>query len=245
MPPTVLSTLVRQRPPSRGERAHRRRHAGPRRAAARRLGADSRSSTSTSKRSSKTFHADPVALNGSKLSLAFTDISQNWVKVANATGTVLALSCSETIPLTGPDRHDDAFAMISELSEYLPFKPGKKWGVGGDVDWGGTIYDANTDAQLSLNTVGSDRWRPETLYPDKIDNLFFAGDYCKHDYGITTIEGAVATGVKAAAAVRKTGEETRQPRSSRRRSSCCRPRSSWGCATPGSRPPSRRWDGRG
>jgi hypothetical protein len=146
---------------------------------------------------------NPVALNGSNLSLAFTDLSQNWKRFEKEKGSVLALSCSEALPLVGPHWWNDGFAMIKELSEYLPFEPGKKWNDGGDVNWERTTYDANADAQLSLNSVGSDRWRPETSYPKRVENLFFAGDYCKHNYGITTIEGAVATGVNAAAAVQE------------------------------------------
>ncbi len=151
---------------------------------------------------------DPVALNGSKLSLAFTDISKNWKALRGQQGTVLALSCSEPLPLVGPKWWDNGFAMIKELSDYLPFKPGKFWNdPTAQVNWEKTTYDANADAQLSLNAVGSDPWRPETCYPEQVENLYFAGDYCQHDYGITTIEGAVATGVKAASAVRAATEE--------------------------------------
>jgi hypothetical protein len=155
--------------------------------------------------------ADPVALNGSRLSLAFTAISKLWtswergqvhspVQGADGPATVLALSCSEPLLLKGPTLGDDAYAMIAELSEYVPFDPGRGWGDGGEVDWDSTQYDSNVTAQLSLNTVGSDKWRPQACYP-AVSNLYFAGDYCQHEFGITTLEAAVATGLKAAEAV--------------------------------------------
>lgn len=200
VPPNVLSTLARRRPSAAGEK--RIVDAIPALAELNRVGSAPIPVLHLYLNKQLDIPRDPVALNGSELSLAFTDISKNWKKLSGP-GTVLALSCSEPIPLTGPYWQDDAFAMISELSAYLPFEPGTEWGLGGDVDWGKTMYDTNADAQLSLNSVGSDRWRPETSYPTCVKNLFFAGDYCKHDYGITTIEGAVATGVKAAAAVRQ------------------------------------------
>jgi hypothetical protein len=203
VPPNVLSTLARRRPLNVG--GTRIVDAIPALAELRRVGSAPIPVLHLYLKTKLKIPSDPVALNRSELSLAFTDISENWKKTFRGVGTVLALSCSEPIPLTGPLPEDDAFAMVKELAKYLPFDPGTKWGSGGDVNWSKTkeTYETNADSQLSLNSVGSDRWRPETCYPDQVANLYFAGDYCKHDYGITTIEGAVATGIKAAAAVRR------------------------------------------
>ncbi len=201
VPPNVLSTLARRRPAGAGKRIV---DAIPALAELHRVGSAPIPVLHLYLDIPLDIPEDPVALNGSQLSLAFTDISKNWKKFEKSPGAVLALSCSEPIPLTGPYWQDDAFAMIRELAEYLPFEPGEAWESGGDVNWERTkkTYATNADAQLSLNAVGSDRWRPETSYPERVANLFFAGDYCKHDFGITTIEGAVATGINAAAAVR-------------------------------------------
>ena len=205
VPPNVLSTLARRRPPAAG--GTRIVDAIPALAELHRVGSAPIPVLHLYLKKKLKIPSDPVALNGSLLSLAFTDISNNWQTLKGSTGSVLALSCSEPIPLTGPYWQDDAFAMVKELARYLPFNPGDEWGSGGDVNWAKTknTYETNADSQLSLNAVGTDRWRPETSYPDDVENLFFAGDYCKHDYGITTIEGAVATGIKAAAAVRGPG----------------------------------------
>ncbi len=142
---------------------------------------------------------EPVALYGSKLNLAFTDISQLWSAAAAtyASETVLALSCSEPFRLAGPDS-EDAFAMVSELAEYLPFEPGDYWeDPAAEINWTLTHYDANADSRLTLNTVGTDSWRPPAG-SEQVPNLFLAGDFCRHDFGITTVEAAVATGLAAA-----------------------------------------------
>jgi NAD(P)-binding Rossmann-like domain/Flavin containing amine oxidoreductase len=141
---------------------------------------------------------DPVALYGSKLNLAFTDISQVWKAPKFKAQTMLAVSCSEPLRQSGPYKNDDAFEMIVELAEFLPFEPGGKWeDAAADVDWGETAYEANADAKLTLNAIGTDAWRPHCV-PGWVTNLFFAGDFCRHDFGITTVEAAVATGLAAA-----------------------------------------------
>jgi hypothetical protein len=141
----------------------------------------------------------PVALYGSKLNLAFTDISKLWTGTSDYRNkTALALSCSEPFRLAGPEDDYDAFAMVKELAEYLPFKPGERWGdPSAEIDWSLTHYASNADAQLTLNAIGTDPWRPPAT-SKQVPNLFVAGDFCRHDFGITTVEAAVATGLAAA-----------------------------------------------
>jgi hypothetical protein len=86
--------------------------------------------------------------------------------------------------------------MMQELGPYLGLDLGKRWGGSRDIDWSLSRFHTNSDAQLSLNAVGSGRWRPESWYK-KVDNLFFAGDGCRNAFGITTVEAAVATGLAA------------------------------------------------
>ena len=115
-------------------------------------------------------------------------------KFCSECGTVLAVSCSEPAMLPGGE-DEDASAMADELKEYVPFEDH-------DVAKAEVRYRANTDAQLSLNAVGTEASRPCAHYPE-IENLFFAGDFCRNDFGITTVEAAVATGLSAADAVAK------------------------------------------
>ena len=141
---------------------------------------------------------EPVGLLDSRLALAFTDLSQTWEGVTEFAGrTVLSLSASDPYALPGTGRHDDAFAMLHELAEYLPFDPGKNWGKSSDIDWHRTRYEPNTDAQLFVNETGTDVWRPGAAC-DSISNLYFAGDFCANRIGMTTIESAVTTGLEAA-----------------------------------------------
>jgi hypothetical protein len=88
---------------------------------------------------------------------------------------------------------------MCELADYLGFDPGKKWEdpASKDVDWRLTRYHSNLDARLSINAIGTDAWRPGPRC-EGLTNLFFAGDFCQHDFGITTLEAAAATGLCAA-----------------------------------------------
>jgi len=145
---------------------------------------------------------EPVGLYDSNYALAFTDISQSWQDVAGFAGrTVLSLSASDPFGLPGTDDpHDDAYAMLVELAEYLDFDPGSGWGESDAIDWELTRFEPNSDAQLFLNETGTDVWRPAAAF-DSIDNVAFAGDFCANRIGMTTIESAVTTGLEAARAV--------------------------------------------
>jgi Flavin containing amine oxidoreductase len=141
---------------------------------------------------------EPVGLYGSELSLAFTDISQAWRDEPAFEGrTVLAVSASDASGLPGTTSFADAEAMLQELAEFLPFRPGTRWGESPDIDWTHTKYESNADSQLFINQTGTDAWRPETS-SGHISNIYLAGDFCNNNIGMTTIESAVTTGLKAA-----------------------------------------------
>jgi hypothetical protein len=145
--------------------------------------------------------AEPVGLFGSKLNLAFTDISQTWRGVPEFTGkTVLAISCSEPYVLTGAHPNDNGHEILLELAEYLNFQPGTEWRESPDIDWTHTRYHENFDTELSLNAIGTDAWRPSAM-SEEVSNLYFAGDFCIQDIGLSTIEAAVASGLEAVNAI--------------------------------------------
>ena len=138
-------------------------------------------------------HWEPVGLFDSPSNLAFTDISQSWEGVAEFRDrTVLAVSCSQPQGLIGPTVLDNGHTIMRELAEYVDFDPGKEWGESEEIDWSLTRFHTNSDAQLSLNTVGAAHVRPMPA-SEKISNLYFAGDYCRHHLGMTTIEAAVVS----------------------------------------------------
>jgi hypothetical protein len=141
---------------------------------------------------------EPVGLYGSELSLAFTDISQAWKDVPTFKDrTVLAVSSSDTSGLPGTTTYADAQAILLELAEYLPFRPGTRWGDSPDIDWEHTKYESNADSQLFINQTGTDAWRPDAS-SSHIANVYLAGDFCNNNIGMTTIESAVTTGLEAA-----------------------------------------------
>ncbi len=141
---------------------------------------------------------EPVGLYGSELSLAFTDISQTWKDVPTFQDrTVLAVSSSDTSGLPGTTTYADAHAILRELAEYLPFRPGTRWGESPDIDWEHTKYESNADSQLFINQTGTDAWRPDAA-SSHIANIYLAGDFCNNNIGMTTIESAVTTGLEAA-----------------------------------------------
>jgi flavin-dependent amine oxidoreductase len=141
---------------------------------------------------------DPVGLYDSRLALAFTDISETWKGVPEVAGrTVLSVSASDPYALPGIGEHDDAFAILRELREYLPFKLGTGWGNSPDIDWTRTRFESNADSQLFINETGIDVWRPGSVCTG-LSNLYFAGNFCANRIGMMTIESAVASGLEAA-----------------------------------------------
>ncbi|HEX5979469.1 MAG TPA: FAD-dependent oxidoreductase [Thermoleophilaceae bacterium] len=200
VPPSALLRLIRT-----GERGTRLVDAEPRLAEVSRLRSQRIPIVHLYfKKKLKHIPIDPVGLYDSNYALAFTDISQTWEDVAEFSGrTVLSLSASDPFGLPGTDDpHDDAYAMLVELAEYLDFDPGGAWRESDAIDWELTRFEPNSDAELFLNETGTDVWRPASAF-DSIDNVAFAGDFCANRIGMTTIESAVTTGLQAAHAIVK------------------------------------------
>ena len=124
---------------------------------------------------------------------------------------VIAASHSTAIQARGPDEGDDngeaqGFAMLTKLQEYLPFfNPGIRWGDtrSSCVNWDRTRVVTNSNYLLFLNDVDADEWRPRAKI-DNVKNVFFAGDYCRTDVDMATVEAAVQSGVLAAQALQAT-----------------------------------------
>jgi hypothetical protein len=144
--------------------------------------------------------AEPVGLFGSRLALAFTDISQVWDGDQFGNRTVLAASASDPDWLAGPTREDDGLAIVEELAKYLDFEAGASWGDSNDVDWERTRYDPNLDSLLFVNETGSEDWRPAADC-EELANVAFAGDFCRGRIGMATIEAGVTSGLEAAGVI--------------------------------------------
>jgi len=144
--------------------------------------------------------AEPVGLFNSRLNIAFTDISQTWDAPQFGDRTMCAVSCSDPYGLTGAEPPENGHQILVELANYLKFEPGPAWERSSEIDWVWTRYHENWDTELSLNTIGTEVWRPAAT-GETVSNLSFAGDFCHQHVGLTTIESAVASGLEAVNAV--------------------------------------------
>ncbi|MDN3644656.1 FAD-dependent oxidoreductase [Pontixanthobacter aestiaquae] len=149
------------------------------------------------------FPPQNIGLAGAQYGLSVLDISKLWPAEQFDGKAALVLAASDGEALPGTETPEWGWAMLQELSKYYPdIDIGTKWGDPNcDVDWANTYARSNEDYTLFLNDVGSWGWRPQTAYPETLPGIFFAGDLCRSNVDMATIEGAVESGVLAAKAV--------------------------------------------
>jgi uncharacterized protein with NAD-binding domain and iron-sulfur cluster len=126
-----------------------------------------------------------VTLYASRYQLSFIDVSQHWPRLRQ---TALSLIASNFRPLAHLPDAEIVRYLLAELREYVP-------GIHDD-DIERVCLRKNVDTPLFLNTVGSWHFRP--LARTRIENLYAAGDYCRSRADVTTMEGAVMSGLAAA-----------------------------------------------
>src|SRR5208282_4183583 len=144
-----------------------------------------------------------VGLAWSDSDLTFLDISQLWTGDSNMRDrTALVLAASDLFALPSEEPLEDGYMMIQKLHDYLPvFEPGDHWGdPDSDICWKKTRFLPNNMNKLFINEVGSWGWRPEASY-EALPNVFFAGDFCRTDVDMATVEAAVQSGLQAAQAL--------------------------------------------
>jgi hypothetical protein len=143
-----------------------------------------------------------IAVTDSDCYFSIIDISQLWPEIEKLGVTALTLAASDYWALPSDDDTENAHHMICELARYVKgFEPGRRWGDPDcDIDWSRSRFRSNKDDVIFVNQVGSWEYRPET-HDGKIDNLFFAGDFCRNRVDMATVEAAVTSGVNAAAAL--------------------------------------------
>ncbi len=147
-----------------------------------------------------------VGLVKSNAYLTFLDISQLWTSLENHPTTVLVLAASDASALASEKGKEWAYMMVKELKNFLPaVMPGEFWGdsANSNVDYDRSWFQADDSRQLFLNDVDSSRYQPVANY-SKLPNVFFAGDFCINDVKMSTVEGAVVSGLKAAKALQTT-----------------------------------------
>jgi predicted NAD/FAD-dependent oxidoreductase len=155
-----------------------------------------------------------VGLAQSLGDLSFLDISQLWEGRAGPKGeTVLVLAASDSDALPTLDPHAQAYQMIAELARYLKsFRPGEHWGdPASDIDWEQTVFQNNAHHRLFIDDVESMQWRPHCSY-DELPRVSFAGDFCRTDVDMATVEAAVESGLQAAMAIQQVDSRGGKPR---------------------------------
>ena len=138
-----------------------------------------------------------VVLRESQYGLTFFDNSQEWrndpnMRKAGRPITCLNVAATEFYMLDGMTKEEATRAILTDLKRYLDFQDE-------DVDFAKTYLQMNQHEPLFINEVGSEQWRPKAR--TDIPNLFLAGDFCDHPIQITTVEGAVVSGLQAAQAL--------------------------------------------
>jgi phytoene dehydrogenase-like protein len=143
-----------------------------------------------------------VAVTDSDCYFSFIDISQLWPGPEMKNVTALTLASSDYWALPSDDDTENAFHLVLELQRYLGnFKPGARWGdPDSDIDWERSRFRSNKDDVIFVNQVGSWAYRPKTHHP-QVSNLFFAGDFCRNQVDMASVEAAVTSGINAAVAL--------------------------------------------
>lgn len=141
-----------------------------------------------------------VNLVDSPYGLTFIDVSQCWEGDA---ATALNLVASDITRLATLSPRRAVGVLFGDLRRYLPQL---RWD---DLDHARTLYQPHLDEPLCVNDAGSWQFRPDVdeAGPDSVRgqlrNLFVAGDYCRSRVDLVCMEGAVATGLRAAEALRR------------------------------------------
>ncbi len=150
---------------------------------------------------------DVVVFVDADYEMTFLDYSQLWPDQEN---TFLYVTVSDVVSLLSipsEDRDEDGNLRLDldrpqTAIDYIlrEFRENYPLDVD-DIDLHKTSIEMNTGEELFANMVGSWSKRPETT--TELENLFLAGTYVRNFADVSTVEGAVVSGLNAAEAVRK------------------------------------------
>jgi len=150
---------------------------------------------------------------GSEYGLSLLEVGRMWGADHPTVYSVLASDADALGPL---DDQEACRRVLRELQRYIPF-------TADDVDWDYTYFQPHTEARLFVNEVGSWENRPEVRLANssgnalrhqawrRIHNLSLAGDYCRSQIDIVSLEGAAHTGIWAAHTVSGLARATGRP----------------------------------
>jgi uncharacterized protein with NAD-binding domain and iron-sulfur cluster len=127
-----------------------------------------------------------TVLHSSFHETSFIDISQHW---PGLDVTVLSLISSNANPLRHVSKQRAIDTLVDELHDYIEF-------ADADVDKQRTHATLHFEEELFLNTVGAWTFRPNTK--TRVDNLYIAGDYCRSQADLTSMESTVQSALRTA-----------------------------------------------
>lgn len=136
-----------------------------------------------------------VNLLGSSFGITLIDLAPHW----ELPGSLVSIVASRTGPLGLVAEHEFGALIADEVRQYFPQAVLRE----GDV----AHVQTNFEQPLFLNTVGSWDHRPAadtmTTREKGVEglNVYLAGDYCRTDADLATMESAVMSGILAADAI--------------------------------------------
>lgn len=140
--------------------------------------------------------SEHVTLTDSRYQLSFIDISQVWTDLKDGDKTVLNVVASDYLLLKQVSPELAIRSILEELRRYIPY------GLE-DENIENVYMQPHLKEPLFMNYVASWPYRPDSTQPTGFSNLFLAGDYCKTNVDLATMESAVSSGLNAAEGVRK------------------------------------------
>lgn len=131
-------------------------------------------------------------LTGSAYGITGFDISRQWPRLEILGRSVLQFVAADSRSFGGLDNRGFLEVMSREIFRYLP-----------DLEGRVACYvpHRNLDAPLFVNDVGTWNHRPDPA--SRLPGVYFAGDYVRNETDVTSMEGAVRSGLAAAEALRQ------------------------------------------
>jgi hypothetical protein len=138
-----------------------------------------------------------VNLIGSTYGLTFIDTTRVWDIGRSHQGSVLNVVATDYSELEGVDDEGAKEKLIAELLRFIPFDR---------AEIVSAVIQPHVKEPLFMNDVGIWHFRPKAVPTNdagdvEIDNLFLAGDYCRSNIDLVSMEGAFTTGLYAAKAI--------------------------------------------
>ncbi len=127
-------------------------------------------------------------LHGGRYGLSFIDVTNLW---PGQTTTTLSFISSNFVTLQDVPEDEAKQLLFEEISQYVPIAQADI------LDW---HLESNVDDPLFINTVGAWDDRPG-IRSDKINNLFFAGDWIRNPVDLACMEGAISAAMSCARAL--------------------------------------------